>query len=115
MKKEERRTGDRAKAVVPIGVRIGERKLLPGCTLDAGRNGALILCTESVAVGTEIHVTNLQSDEWFICRVVRRAGKDESGRHALGVEILEDPSGKPPKVPSASRPGPRRAAGRRSS
>ena len=72
MKKEERRTGDRAKAVVPIGVRIGERKLLPGCTLDAGKNGALILCTESVAVGTEIHVTNLQSDEWFICRVVRR-------------------------------------------
>jgi hypothetical protein len=115
MKKEERRTGDREKAVVPIGVRIGERKLLPGCTLDAGRNGALILCTESVAVGTEIHVTNLQSDSWFICRVVRRAGKDESGRYALGVEILEDPSEKPPKAPPASRPGPRRGAGRRSS
>jgi hypothetical protein len=39
-----------------------------------------------------MHVTNLQSDEWFTCRVVRRAGKDESGRHALGIEILNPPA-----------------------
>ncbi|MBK9065169.1 MAG: PilZ domain-containing protein [Acidobacteria bacterium] len=88
MKKDERRTGERARAVIPIGVRIGERKLTAGCTLDAGPTGALILCTENVAIGTELHVTNLQSDEWFTCRVVRTAGKHESGRHALGVEIL---------------------------
>jgi hypothetical protein len=88
MKKDERRTGERARAVIPIGVRIGARKLTAGCTLDAGPTGALILCTENVAVGTELHVTNLQSDEWFTCRVVRTAGKHESGRHALGVEIL---------------------------
>ncbi|HVO50123.1 MAG TPA: PilZ domain-containing protein [Thermoanaerobaculia bacterium] len=87
-KKEERRTGEREKAVIPIGVRVGRRKLAAGCTLDASPTGALILCTEDIPVGTEMHVTNLQSDEWFMCRVVRRAGKDESGRHALGIEIL---------------------------
>ena len=85
---KERRTGERARAVIPIGVRVGRRKLTAGCTLDAGPSGALILCTENVAVGTELHVTNLRSDEWFMCRVVRNAGKHESGRHALGVEIL---------------------------
>jgi len=110
MKKPERRAGERAPAVLPIGVRVGRRKLTAGCTLDAGPKGALILCTENVAVGTELHVTNLQSDEWFTCRVVRRAGKDQSGRHALGVEILgtgEDPSkepaARPPSRPSASK------------
>jgi hypothetical protein len=88
MKKAERRAVERAKAVIPIGVRVGRRKLTPGCTLDASPTGALILCTEDVPVGTDLHVTNLHSDEWFTCRVVRRAGKDRSGRHALGVEIL---------------------------
>lgn len=86
--KEERRAGGRAKAVVPIGVRLGRRKLTAGCTLDAGPSGALILCTENVPLGTELHVTNLKSEEWFTCRVVRNAGTHESGRHALGVEIL---------------------------
>lgn len=88
--KEDRRTGERARAVIPIGVRVGPRKLTAGCTLDAGPHGALILCTEDVPVGTELHVTNLRSEEWFMCRVVRNAGRHESGRHALGVEILED-------------------------
>jgi hypothetical protein len=107
MKKDERRSGQRAKAVLPIGVRVGRRKLTAGCTLDASPTGALILCTENLAVGTELHVTNLQSDEWFTCRVVRRAGKDESGRFALGIEIL-GPGGATPTEPSdrpASRPG----------
>jgi hypothetical protein len=85
---KERRTGERARAVIPIGVRVGKRKLTAGCTLDAGPGGALILCTENVPIGAELHVTNLRSDEWFMCRVVRTAGKHESGRHALGVEIL---------------------------
>ncbi len=111
--KHERRVGERAKAVLPIGVRVGRRKLSAGCTLDAGPTGALILCTEDVSVGTHLHVTNLQSDEWFTCRVVRRAGKDESGRHALGVEIL-GPGEEPPKEPTA-RPPSRPGAGRRSS
>ena len=118
MRKEDRRTGERAKAVIPIGVRVGRRKLTAGCTLDASPTGALILCTEDVEAGTELHVTNLQSDEWFTCRVVRRAGKDESGRHALGIEILgsgaEPPPG-PPKARPAARPGPRPGGGRRSS
>jgi hypothetical protein len=90
-KKEDRRTGEREKAVFPIGVRVGRRKLAAGCTLDASPSGALILCTEDFPVGTEMHVTNLHSAEWFTCRVVRRAGKDESGRHALGIEILPPP------------------------
>lgn len=116
--KEERRAGGRAKAVLPIGVRIGRRKLTAGCTLDAGPAGALILCTENVPVGTELHVTNLQSDEWFTCRVVRSAGKHESGRHALGVEIVAQ-GGTPPEPPTSPRPSPppapHRGRGRRSS
>ncbi len=113
MKKEERRVGVRAKAVLPIGVRVGRRKLTAGCTLDASPTGALILSTENVAVGTELHVTNLQSDEWFTCRVVRRAGKDASGRYALGVEIL-GPEDAPPESPKAKSPS-RSGAGRHSS
>ncbi len=102
--KEERRTGERARAVIPIGVRVGRRKLTAGCTLDAGPSGALILCTENLPAGTELHVTNLRSDEWFTCRVVRNAGRHESGRHALGVEILEQ--GEAPKAvpPAPGRP-----------
>ncbi len=111
--KQERRSSERAKTVMPIGVRVGRRKLSAGCTLDAGPTGALILCTEDVAVGTLLHVTNLQSDEWFMCRVVRRAGRDESGRHAVGVEIL-GPGEEPPKEPSV-RPSSRHGGGRRSS
>jgi hypothetical protein len=103
-RKDERRALERAKAVLPIGVRVGPRKLTAGCTLDASATGALILSTEDVAVGTELHVTNLQSDEWFTCRVVRRAGKDESGRHALGVEIL----GPRPETAPPARPAPAR-------
>lgn len=111
MKKDERRTGERARAVIPIGVRIGERKLTAGCTLDAGPTGALILCTENVAIGTELHVTNLQSDEWFTCRVVRIAGKHESGRHALGVEILgTDVKGPGPTTGAASKAKKRKPA-----
>jgi hypothetical protein len=113
MKKPERRTGERARAVLPIGVRVGRRKLSPGCTLDASANGALILCTENVEVGTELHVTNLQSNTWFTCRVVRRAGKDESGRHALGIEILGQ--GEEPPRPTTARPTSRPGASRRSS
>lgn len=104
MKKSERRTSERARAVLPIGVKVGRRKLTAGCTLDASPTGALILCTENVDVGTELHVTNLQSDEWFICRVVRRAGKEASGRYALGVEILESVSETPdPAKPPAGK------------
>ena len=86
---------------MPIGVRVGRRKLTAGCTLDAGPSGALILCTENVPVGTELHVTNLRSDEWFMCRVVRNAGKHESGRHALGVEIM-GPGGETVEAPPAA-------------
>lgn len=113
--KEERRAGGRAKAVLPIGVRVGRRKLTAGCTLDAGPAGALILCTENVPIGTELHVTNLQSDEWFTCRVVRSAGKHESGRHALGVEILAEGVTLPPKPPTSPPASSRRGGGRRSS
>jgi hypothetical protein len=112
--KQERRTGDRAPAVIPIGVRIGRRKLTAGCTLDAGPTGALILCTESVPVGTELHVTNLRSDEWFTCRVARNAGKHESGRYALGVEILAQGEAPPPVAKAPPHP-PRRGSARRSS
>ena len=115
MKKEDRRTGDRARAVFPIGVRVGRRKLTAGCTLDAGPNGALILCTENLPAGTEVHVTNLRSDEWYTCRVVRAAGKHESGRFALGVEILEQ--GVTPKaapVPARAAPAHPRRGGKRS-
>jgi hypothetical protein len=114
MKKEERRAGGRAKAVLPIGVRVGRRKLTAGCTLDAGPSGALILCTENVPLGTELHVTNLKSDEWFTCRVVRNAGKHESGRYALGVENVEK-GVKTPSEPASPPVAPRRGGGRRSS
>lgn len=115
MKKSERRAGTRARAVLPIGVKVGRRKLTAGCTLDASPTGALILCTENVEVGTELHVTNLQSDEWFICRVVRRAGKDESGRFAVGVEILGPGDDSPKASPKPVPPPPRHGGGRRSS
>jgi hypothetical protein len=85
---EERRSSERVKVFLPIGVRVGRRKLTAGCTLNASPTGALILCTENLPVGTELHVTNLHSEEWFRCRVVRRTGEDASERHALGVEIL---------------------------
>ena len=112
--KKERRTSERERAVIPIGVRIGRRKLTAGCTLDAGPTGALILCTENVPVGTELHVTNLRSAEWFTCRVARNAGKHESGRHALGVVILAQ--GELPIAASTPPPRPpRRGSGRRSS
>jgi hypothetical protein len=111
--RKERRGGGRTKAVLPIGVRVGRRKLTAGCTLDAGPLGALILCTEEVEVGTVLHVTDLQTQAWLKCRVVRNAGRHESGRHALGVEIVA--RGEKPKR-GASRPAaPRRGGGRRSS
>lgn len=114
MKKEDRRTGERRKVVMPIGVRIGRRKLTAGCTLDSGPGGALILCTENVPAGTELHVTNLRSDDWFTCRVVRTAGKHESGRFVLGVEILEPGEEKKAETPQPSPPPPpKRGGGRR--
>src|SRR5512143_2675903 len=85
---KEHRRGDRAKAVIPIGVRVGGRPLTAGCTLNVGEGGALLICSEDLAVGTEMQVTNLKSDEFFTCRVLRRAGFHESGRLGLGVEIL---------------------------
>ena len=106
--KRERRANERARAVIPIGVRVGSRKLTAGCTLDAGPAGALILCTEEVPVGTELHVTNLRSAEWFICRVVRSAGRHESGRVALGVEILTSAETTPPPMPEAPASKPRK-------
>ena len=103
--KRERRANEREPNVIPIGVRVGSRKLTAGCTLDAGPAGALILCTENVPVGTELHVTNLRSAEWFTCRVVRSAGRHESGRVALGVEILM--SGETPAPPAAKARSPK--------
>ena len=85
---QEHRRGNRAKAVIPIGVRVGGRPLSAGCTLNVGESGALLICSENLDIGTEMHVTNLRSDELFTCRVVRRAGFHESGRFGLGVEIL---------------------------
>ena len=85
---KEHRKGDRAKAVIPIGVRVGGRPLTAGCTLNVGEGGALLICSEDFEIGTEMQVTNLKSDEFFTCRVVRRAGFHESGRFGLGVEIL---------------------------
>ena len=84
----EHRRGNRAKAVIPIGVRVGGRPLTAGCTLNVGESGALLICSEDLDIGTEMQVTNLKSNEFFTCRVVRRAGFHESGRFGLGVEIL---------------------------
>ena len=85
---KEHRKGNRAKAVIPIGVRVGGRPLTAGCTLNVGESGALLICSEDLEIGTEMQVTNLKSNEFFSCRVVRRAGFHESGRFGLGVEIL---------------------------
>ena len=85
---KEHRRGNREKFVIPIGVRVGGRPLTAGCTLNVGEGGALLICSEDLPIGAEIKVTNLRSDEFFTCRVVRRAGFHESGRFALGVEIL---------------------------
>ena len=85
---KENRKGNREKFVIPIGVRVGGRPLTAGCTLDVGEGGALLICSEDLPIGTEMQVTNLRSDEFFTCRVVRRAGFHESGRFGLGVEIL---------------------------
>ena len=84
----ENRKGNREKFVIPIGVRVGGRPLTAGCTLNVGEGGALLICSEDLPIGTEMLVTNLRSDEFFTCRVVRRAGFHESGRFGLGVEIL---------------------------
>lgn len=83
----DKRRADRAKVVIPIGVRVGGRPLTAGCTLNVGEGGALLICSEELPIGTEIQVTNLRSDEFFTCRVVRHAGFHESGRFGLGVEI----------------------------
>jgi hypothetical protein len=83
-----KRSGDRTKLVMPIGVRVGGRPLTPGCTLNMGETGALLICSEDVPAGTEMQVVNLRSEESFTCRVVRRAGILESGKVGLGVEIL---------------------------
>ena len=85
---KENRRGNREKFVIPIGVRVGGRPLTAGCTLNVGEGGALLICSEDLPIGTEMLVTNLRSDEFFTCRVVRRAGFHESGRFGLGVEIL---------------------------
>ena len=89
---KENRRGNREKFVIPIGVRVGGRPLTAGCTLNVGEGGALLICSEDLPIGTEMHVTNLRSDEFFTCRVVRRAGSHESGRFGLGVEI-QNPDG----------------------
>ncbi|MEO8586996.1 MAG: PilZ domain-containing protein [Acidobacteriota bacterium] len=86
---KENRKGNREKFVIPIGVRVGGRPLTAGCTLDVGEGGALLICSEDLPIGTEMQVTNLRSEEFFTCRVVRRAGFHESGRFGLGVEILD--------------------------
>lgn len=62
--------------------------MTPGCTLNVGNGGALLICSEDVPVGTEMEVTNLRSQEVLQCRVVWRAGVQDSGRFGLGVEIL---------------------------
>jgi hypothetical protein len=84
----EHRKGNREKFVIPIGVRVGGRPLTAGCTLNVGEGGALLISSEDLPIGTEMQVTNLRSEEFFTCRVVRRAGFHESGRFGLGVEIL---------------------------
>ena len=82
------RAGTRAKSVIPIGVRVGGRRVTAGCTLNVSEGGALLICSENLPVGTEMEVTKLRSRELFTCRVVWRAGLQESGRFGLGVEIL---------------------------
>jgi hypothetical protein len=82
------RAATREKSVIPIGVRVGGRRLTAGCTLNVGQGGALLVCSEDVPVGTEMEVTNLRSQELLTCRVVWRAGLHEMGRFGLGVEIL---------------------------
>jgi len=82
------RAGARAESVIPIGVRVGGRRLTPGCTLNVSEGGALLICSEDVPIGTEMEVTNLRSHELLACRVVWRAEAHESGRIGLGVEIL---------------------------
>src|ERR1039458_8514234 len=62
---KEHRKGDRAKAVIPIGVRVGGRPLTAGCTLNVGEGGALLICSEDLDIGTEMQVTNLKSDEFL--------------------------------------------------
>ena len=99
----EHRRGNRAKAVIPIGVSVGGRPLTAGCTLNVGESGALLICSEDLEIGTEMQVTNLKSDEFFTCRVVRRAGFHESGRFGIGVEILS-PDGGASDAPSTAAP-----------
>ncbi|MFI5197114.1 MAG: PilZ domain-containing protein [Thermoanaerobaculia bacterium] len=85
---QKRRRGDRTKLVLPIGVRVAGRPLTPGCTLNVGESGALLICSEDVPEGTEMQVVNLRSEECFTCRVVRRAGIHELDKFGLGVKIL---------------------------
>lgn len=100
---KENRKGNREKFVIPIGVRVGGRPLTAGCTLDVGEGGALLICSEDLPIGTEMQVTNLRSDEFFTCRVVRRAGFHESGRFGLGVEILDPDKETAAAMDSAAR------------
>jgi hypothetical protein len=100
---KETRRGNRARAVIPIGVRVGGRPLTAGCTLDVGEGGALLICSEDLDIGTEMEVTNLKSDEFFTCRVVRRAGFHESGRFGLGVKILSPDRETDDALPAAAR------------
>jgi len=100
---KENRKGNREKFVIPIGVRVGGRPLTAGCTLDVGEGGALLICSEDLPIGTEMQVTNLRSEEFFTCRVVRRAGFHESGRFGLGVEILNPDKETAAAMDSAAR------------
>jgi hypothetical protein len=100
---KDHRRANREKFVIPIGVRVGGRPLTAGCTLDVGEGGALLICSEDLPIGSEMEVTNLRSDEFFTCRVVRRAGFHESGRYGLGVEILKPGAGKAKETDSAVR------------
>jgi hypothetical protein len=104
----DKRRADRAKVVIPIGVRVGGRPLTAGCTLNVGEGGALLICSEELAIGTEMQVTNLRSDEFFTCRVVRHAGFHESGRFGLGVEILNPDRETADAMAAAERHGKKR-------
>ena len=99
----ENRKANREKFVIPIGVRVGGRPLTAGCTLDVGEGGALLICSEDLPIGTEMQVTNLRSEEFFTCRVVRRAGFHESGRFGLGVKILNPDKDTAAAMDSAAR------------
>ena len=99
----ENRRENRKKFVIPIGVRVGGRPLTAGCTLNVGEGGALLICSEDLPIGTEMQVTNLRSDEFFTCRVVRRAGFHESGRFGIGVEILNPDAETAEAMDSAAR------------